>query len=140
MTGVVLLLIRVLLVVVLYGFLFWALVTIWRDLRQKKAAIQNQKPVEIRMQITSGDDIQKKIFQESEVTLGRDPANECVLPSETVSARHARFTHHHGQWWLEDLKSTNGTLINGEILTTAVVVIPGDRITCGDVEIMLLEE
>uniref|UniRef100_A0A832MPQ8 FHA domain-containing protein n=1 Tax=Pseudothermotoga hypogea TaxID=57487 RepID=A0A832MPQ8_9THEM len=31
----------------------------------------------------------------------------------TVSRRHARFTKENGVWYVEDLKSTNGTYVNG---------------------------
>ncbi len=140
MTGAFLLLIRVTLALALYAFLCWALITIWRDLRQQKISIENQRPPEIRLQIQNNDDLQNRVFQGAEITLGRDPTCDCTLASETVSVYHARFTHHHGQWWLEDLKSTNGTTINGEKLMTATVVIPGDQIQCGDVEISILEE
>jgi len=140
MTGVILLLIRATLAVALYAFLCWALIAIWRDLRQQKETIQSEQPPEISLQFQSDDGVHSRVFLGTEITLGRDPACELTLPSDTVSARHARFTHHHGQWWLEDLKSTNGTLINGEILTTAIVVIPGDQIYCGDVKIIILEE
>jgi len=140
MSGLFLLFIRTMLAVVLYVFLGWTLITIWQDLRKQKSAIQSQQPPEICLQIENGDDIQSRVFRGAEITLGRDPAGERTLVSETVSARHARFAYHHGQWWLEDLKSTNGTVINGEILTTAIVVIPGDQVQCGDVKIIILEE
>ena len=140
MTGIFLLLIRVILAVSLYAFLCWALILIWRDLQQHESSIASQKLPEICLQIQAGDDIQNQVFRGTEIILGRDPTCECVLPSETVSARHARFAYHHAQWWLEDLKSTNGTLVNGETITTAIVVIPGDQIHCGDIEIIILEE
>ena len=140
MTGVVLLLIRAILALTLYAFLGWAIITIWRDLRQQKASIQSQQPPEISLQIQNGDEVLNRVFRGTEITLGRDPTCECTLFSETVSGHHARFAYHHGQWWLEDLKSTNGTFINGEYLTTAIVVIPGDQIQCGDIQIIILEE
>lgn len=140
MTGVILLLIRAILALTLYVFLGWAFITIWRDLRQQKVTIQNQQPPEISLQIQNGEEVVEQLFRGSEITLGRDPACECTLISETVSARHARFTFHHGQWWLEDLQSTNGTIINSQPLTTAIVVIPGDQIHCGDIQINILEE
>ena len=124
----------------LYAFLAWALITIWRDLQEKKEFIQSQQPPEICLKIQNGDNVQSRVFRETEITLGRDPTCEFILPSETASARHARFSYHHGQWWLEDLKSTNGTYINGEILTTAIVVIPGDQIQCGDIKIVIQEK
>ncbi|MFN2234300.1 MAG: FHA domain-containing protein [Anaerolineales bacterium] len=140
MTGMILLLIRAILALTLYAFLGWAFITIWRDLRQQKTTVQNQQLPEINLHIQNGEEVVNQLFQGTEVTLGRDPTCECTLISETVSARHARFTYHHGQWWLEDLKSTNGTIINGQPLTTAIVVIPGDQIHCGDIQINILEE
>ena len=139
MTGVVLLLIRALLAIALYAFLFWALISIWQDLRQQKAAVESQQVPEITLQIHHVDDVQNRVFRGTEITLGRDPACECTLSSDTVSARHARFIYHHNQWWLEDLKSTNGTILNGEIVTTAIVIAPGDQILCGEVTIVILE-
>ena len=140
MTGVIFLLIRTILALMLYAFLGWAFITIWRDLRHQKTTIQNQEPPEISLNIQNGEEIVNQLFRGTEVILGRDPTCECTLISETVSARHARFTYHHGQWWLEDLQSTNGTIINGQPLTTAIVVIPGDQIHCGDIQINILEE
>lgn len=140
MTGVILLLIRTMLALTLYAFLGWAFLTIWRDLRHQKTTVQNQQPPEISLRIQNGEEVVNSLFRGTEITLGRDPTCECTLISETVSARHARFTYHHGQWWLEDLQSTNGTIINGQLLTTAIVVIPGDQIHCGDIQINILEE
>ena len=140
MTGLFLLLIRALLALALYAFLCWALITVWKDLRVNRISAKGQKPRAIWLEVQTGDQIQNQVFRGDEITLGRDPACDCILLSETVSAYHARFTYHHSQWWLEDLKSTNNTFINGEIVTTPVVVIPGDQIRCGDVKILILEK
>jgi hypothetical protein len=140
MTGTFLLLIRILIVFALYGFLCWALITIWRDIRSQKNAYQYHRVPEILLQIKESDQIYHKIFKGSEISIGRDPTCDCILLSNTVSARHAVLSHHHSQWWLEDLKSTNGTYINGENISSPIVVIPGDQIDCGDIEINILEE
>jgi pSer/pThr/pTyr-binding forkhead associated (FHA) protein len=42
------------------------------------------------------------------------------------------LSYHHNQWWLEDLGSTNGTLLNQEKLTIPTVVISGDEFRCGE--------
>ena len=139
----VLLMVRTALAAALYIFLGWALATLWRDIRQKqKDSSVIQKPPEIQLAIQIGDDteeISKNVYQGTEITLGRDTTCECILPSEAVSARHARFSFHHGQWWLEDLKSTNGTFLNGEAVITSVVITVGDKIQIGDIFITVLE-
>jgi pSer/pThr/pTyr-binding forkhead associated (FHA) protein len=54
------------------------------------------------------------------------------LEDAAASARHARLSYHHNQWWLEDLGSTNGTLLNQEKLALPTVVISGDEFRCGE--------
>lgn len=54
------------------------------------------------------------------------------LRDDSVSRRHAELTPDDGRWWLRDLDSTNGTLLNGELLLDRVALSPGDRIQCGD--------
>jgi hypothetical protein len=140
MTGILLLIARAALALVLYAFLSWVILTLWQDLRQEKNNLENRRLPEIRLQIRLIGSIQSRQFQGNEIILGRDPTCECVLSSETVSARHARLSYHHGQWWLEDLKSTNGTLLNQKTVETEIVVVPGDEIRCGEVVISILDK
>jgi hypothetical protein len=67
-------------------------------------------------------------------SLGRSADNEIRVSDKTVSAHHARLSLRGGQWWLEDLGSRNGTLLNGNRIETAFVVTEGDRIQLGAVE------
>lgn len=64
------------------------------------------------------------------VTLGRSPSNDIVLTSDNVSRTHARIVSGNGQHLLEDLRSTNGVLVNGEPITRHTLTA-GDRITIG---------
>ena len=48
-----------------------------------------------------------------ELTIGRDPDNDLVLITKTVSRQHARLVFNGGRWLLEDRGSVNGTLLNG---------------------------
>jgi pSer/pThr/pTyr-binding forkhead associated (FHA) protein len=63
--------------------------------------------------------------------LGRAPDCDCVLSDETVSRQHAALRHHEGFWFLRDLRSTNGTRVNGSRVLDEVEVRPGDRVTFG---------
>ena len=47
------------------------------------------------------------------ITLGRHPACDIVLESVSVSRQHARIFHVDGDFYVEDLHSRNGTLLNG---------------------------
>lgn len=49
-------------------------------------------------------------------TIGSDDTCEGCIPSSTVSRKHARITRNEDIYFLEDLNSTNGTFIGGELL------------------------
>ncbi|RME91447.1 MAG: FHA domain-containing protein [Anaerolineae bacterium] len=138
MSATALLILRILLALSLYMLLGWALWLLWRDIRQQGALLAGRKAPSITLTVQRpGAPPQSFRFEQVEITLGRDPNCEVPLDDGTVSARHARLAYHHGQWWLEDLGSTNGTLLNGELLTTPTVVISGDEIRCGQTTLTL---
>jgi pSer/pThr/pTyr-binding forkhead associated (FHA) protein len=68
----------------------------------------------------------------TELVVGR--ADSCGLPiaDPMVSKFHARLVVQDENCWLEDLGSTNGTLLNGHPLTQAQLVRPGDRVQVGE--------
>ena len=48
------------------------------------------------------------------VTVGRAPDNDVVVGDAATSGRHGRIEVRGGAFWISDLGSTNGTLVNGE--------------------------
>jgi dipeptidyl aminopeptidase/acylaminoacyl peptidase len=48
------------------------------------------------------------------VTVGRAPDNDVVVSDPATSGRHGRIEVRAGAFWISDLGSTNGTLVNGE--------------------------
>lgn len=56
----------------------------------------------------------------------------------SISRRHAELTPSSGEWWLRDLRSTNGTFVNGAPVFDVVRMRPGDRVRCGDTVMQLL--
>ena len=133
MTGQILLVIRFVLAVVLYLFFGYAIYILWRDIKNQQtlSASRLSPTLSLTIQMDETTHVQKITLPE--ITIGRDPACECTLPSETVSARHARLSYHHGQWWIEDLGSKNGTYLNQELISETSVVANGDRLQCGNV-------
>jgi len=66
-----------------------------------------------------------------ELTFGRDPDNHIVLDDTEVSRHHARLVRRQNQVILEDLGSTNGTLVNGQRISGEHVLQPADIISIG---------
>ena len=126
------LVLRVLLAASLYAFLGWTLFTVWHELRAQGTLLAARKIPGINLNIkVDNQPPSQRYFTQSEILLGRDTHCDIPLPDDTVSTRHARLSHHHGQWWLEDLGSTNGTRLNREKVSIPTVVINGDQIECG---------
>ncbi|MBK8020258.1 MAG: FHA domain-containing protein [Chloroflexi bacterium] len=66
------------------------------------------------------------------VTLGRDITNDIVINDPEVSRHHMRLTRGASGFSLEDLGSTNGTFVNGQRLSGARPLRPGDMIGLGE--------
>jgi pSer/pThr/pTyr-binding forkhead associated (FHA) protein len=138
LTGEVLLFLRLLLALSLLVFLGWVIWVFWRELQTNTALIASRRIPPLSLWVLRpGQEPGEQAISQAECIIGRDPTSEIFLEDETISAHHARLTYHHNQWWLEDLRSTNGTKLNGELISTPTVVIPGDVVTLGEVVLRL---
>ena len=70
-------------------------------------------------------------------TLGRSAGNTIIIDDEYSSNEHAVITWVDQQWWLEDLGSSNGTLVNDLPINSATVITSGDLITVGQTQLQL---
>jgi pSer/pThr/pTyr-binding forkhead associated (FHA) protein len=87
----------------------------------------------LTVSVDQGDgDHTAKLFTTPSLIIGRDPGSDISLKDDTVSARHAQLTYHHNQWWIVDLSSTNGTILNGLPVVMPTVITTGDEIKCGN--------
>jgi putative nucleotidyltransferase with HDIG domain len=73
-----------------------------------------------------------------ETTLGRSVQNTLSLTERGVSRTHARVTFSDERWLLHDLKSSNGTFVNGKRIKSRVLKI-GDHINLGPASLFFLE-
>lgn len=137
MSGIVLLILRLLMVIALYAFLGWAVYTLWRDMKRQSDLIEARKIPAINVQVEMEDQIGSHSYSVSELVIGRDQTCDLVLDANTVSAEHARLSYHHQNWWLEDLGSRNGTYLNLERVTTAAILVSGDELQIGQVLIKI---
>jgi len=74
----------------------------------------------------------REIFDKHEINVGRVQGNDLMLPKGNVSKRHARLLFRDGRFIVTDLKSTNGTYVNGRKIAQATIVREGDKIYVGD--------
>ncbi len=86
-----------------------------------------------------GGETKRLEFDRPEITIGRVQGNDIVLPKGNVSKRHSRIVFKDGKYIIVDLKSTNGTYVNGRKITAPLVVKGADKIYIGDF-IMNIEE
>jgi len=64
--------------------------------------------------------------------IGREQGVDIVLADEQCSRQHCRIISLQGQFMIEDLKSTNGTRVNGAPVTTMLILKSGDQIAIGE--------
>ena len=62
--------------------------------------------------------------------LGRGSGPRCLLDN-TASRMHAEVTCRDGQWFLNDLHSTNGTFLNGQKIASETLIKEGDHVQIG---------
>lgn len=138
MSGPLVLLLRVLLALSLYAFLGLAIWMLWRDLEQAVRGASVRGTPMIRLEIMGRKmPSAQRAFWQPEVILGRDPRCDVRLADASVSARHTLLSYHHGQWWVDDLGSRNGTRLNHEKVKTATVLATGDEIECGRAHVLI---
>src|SRR5438105_11790079 len=86
-----------------------------------------------------GGEQRKQEFDKPEVTIGRVQGNDIILPKGNVSKRHSRIVLKDGKYIIVDLKSTNGTYVNGRKIMSPQVIKASDKIYIGDF-ILSIEE
>jgi pilus assembly protein CpaF len=74
----------------------------------------------------------REAFDKNEINVGRVQGNDLMLPKGNVSKHHARLLFRDGRFIVTDLKSTNGTYVNGRKISQATIVREGDKIYIGD--------
>ena len=145
--------------IVLYLFLLWIARSALKDLRRGVAAtelppdatgmhsavsglapdpLEESEPrlrVEQAMGMRSGDEYD---LREGAV-LGRGDSAEIRLEDPFASSRHCRILRKGDVLVIEDLNSTNGTYLNGDLLEGPQPLHPGDRIRIGDNEFSFVQ-
>lgn len=137
MSGSIVLVLRLITAIALFAFVGWALYSLYRETRRQGLILANRRVPGISLAIKDSEGDSLRYFSQPEISLGRDPSCDISTKDDTTSARHAQFVYHHGQWWLEDLASTNGTFLNNTQILMPTVLTSGDEIKCGNTHIVV---
>ncbi|MBN1536033.1 MAG: FHA domain-containing protein [Anaerolineales bacterium] len=138
MSGIILLILRFVFTACLYLFLGWAIYTLWQELKRQSKTLDSYQIPPINLHLEGDGHSRTQTFSIPEISLGRNLSCDFCLEDHTVSTEHARLIYQQGQWWVEDLRSTNGTFLNQLPVHEAMVVTSGDELQCGQVIIEIL--
>jgi hypothetical protein len=129
---IVVFILRILMALLLIGFLTAILFYLWKDTRKEDVG---ETPLPLAHLTRLDMELGAAFLLKKVNLLGRAEDNQILLDESTVSAYHARLSFQQGQWWLEDLGSRNGTKLNGIEVAEPLVITYGDRIQLGRVEL-----
>jgi serine phosphatase RsbU (regulator of sigma subunit)/pSer/pThr/pTyr-binding forkhead associated (FHA) protein len=82
---------------------------------------------------------QVKLVTEKAI-LGRHPECDVVLDQGAVSRQHAQILLIDGEYFIEDLKSRNGTLVNGQLVQSRQALCDGDELKICDLALSFHHE
>jgi FHA domain len=150
-TDETLLILKIVFLVLLYGFIILVVRSSTRDIggapqesivlgaKEAVAARRELGARPFRLEVKGGPGLKKgtAIDVETAVVVGRDAASDVRLDGDDfASGRHARLETRPDGIWVEDLGSTNGTFVNGKRIT-AERLQPGDVVRVGQTELEL---
>ncbi|NCO65093.1 MAG: hypothetical protein AUK32_02005 [Candidatus Aquicultor secundus] len=121
---------HVLLLASIYVFLFIAVKVISKDLAWAKGAATEKLP---RIVIVEGAEPGAATDYpiDEQLIIGRSPDCDIILEDTFASAHHARVYPANSAYWLEDLKSTNGTTTNNKQINAPVRLKKGSTFRIG---------
>ncbi len=96
---------------------------------------RERRPARFRFAITvrePGVPGVKEYFDRDEITIGRAPGSDLMLPNYSVSRRHAVVRYERGRFSITDLGSKHGTKVNGKRVSGPTEISPADRVDLGD--------
>ncbi|MCL5947414.1 MAG: FHA domain-containing protein [Chloroflexi bacterium] len=125
----------------LYLFLLQVVLALRRDLKQTSqmpAAAPNLGRLVVVESEQPDLRVGAMLDLQPSTTIGRAPHNSIILNDSFVSASHAVVTLQDKRWWIEDIGSTNGTLVNRKEIREPTPVDFGDIVEIGRVKLKLV--
>lgn len=132
---------RILATVILYTFLGVAFYIIWRELKQLERQAAPPATASYQLRVMAATDSSLPVGEalplQPVTLLGRAAENTIVVEDDSAAATHARLRRENGVWWLEDLGSRSGTMLNDSPLSKPTILSEGDIIGIGSLRFKL---
>ena len=130
--------VRLLFLALLYLFLARVIRVLLRDLRAA-AREPTERPGRLVVLDSPGGEpeVGRSFGLDVITSLGRDVNNAIVIDDPFASAEHAVLTYRGRNWYLEDLRSTNGSYVNGHPISGVAALGFGDEVQIGQVRLRL---
>ena len=130
MSAYFVLVLRIIVILCLYLTIGVVISTLWKNTFGNQKLTKKISWIEIGY----GPPNEEKSYQSSapEFFIGRDEDAEINFTDDTISNIHTRLFQKQGKWWIDDMGSTNGTLLNNTRLSAPDELAIGDNIQCGN--------
>ncbi|MGH4122907.1 MAG: FHA domain-containing protein [Clostridium sp.] len=122
-------------IAIIYLIIIFALRIMYKDIKgggKKKTVIKKTMGLEV---IERGENFNLRVGAviplNDELTVGRKADNLLILGDKYVSSQHVRIYRKNTDYILQDLGSTNGTLMNNKRVKDSVAIKKGDEIKIG---------
>lgn len=140
MFNILSLLFKYIFIIIIYMFIFSIIRLIYLDIRGMGSyGIGEDAYLKL---INRKDSLPFKINEyysiDQVLTLGRQGDNDIVIKDPFVSKKHFKIVEDEGEYYLEDLNSSNGTFLNGQRIEDMVKLSNGDRISIGNIEFLFV--
>jgi pSer/pThr/pTyr-binding forkhead associated (FHA) protein len=137
MTAIVVLILRIILAILLLGFVGLLFLTTWRQLKTQIKLLSPDLSSNIRISFKENPEQEAFVIKQTDVLLGRDPNCKIHIQDETIYAQHARLNLIDQNWWIHDLNSTNGTFLNDERIDQPCILADNDMLQVGNVKLII---
>ncbi len=129
-------------VLIIFYFIFQIVRLIYLDI---KSIDRDETPSNVYLRlITRPETLNYKVnelyYLNPENSIGRGDQNTIVFKDRFISKDHATLTEKGNEYYLEDLKSANGTFVNDRRIVQPTALANRDVIRLGDVELLFVNE
>jgi hypothetical protein len=139
------LLLRIVFIFLLYFFVYQVIRVISRELRavavdgEVAPSVPNVNGALLVADSGESNLRRGEVYDLEPVTvIGRHPRATIVVDSTFISSEHAQLSWEQDRWWVTDLRSTNGTFVNGTPIRVPTGIRPGDFVELGGVRFQLV--